>query len=142
LLTVLGLSGLGAGVAAYLTYTHYNHDALVCTVGNCGTVQTSEYATIGPIPIALLGLGMFVTVAALALARLTGQSLITTSQANIACWTLAFAGLLYYVYLTYVEIWVIDAVCQWCVATSIITLAIFAVESVLLWRSFDLDDDR
>jgi hypothetical protein len=28
------------------------------------------------------------------------------------------------------------------VATSIITLAIFAVESVLLWRSFDLDDDR
>jgi uncharacterized membrane protein len=142
LLAVLGLSVLGAGVAAYLTYTHYNHDALVCTVGNCGTVQTSEYATIGPIPIALLGLGMFITVSALALVRLTGQTWLTSSQANIASWTLAFTGLLYYIYLTYVEIWVIDAICQWCVATSIITLAVFAIESALLWRSFDLDDVR
>lgn len=124
----------GLSIAAYLTYTHYNHNALVCSVGDCGTVQTSDYATIGPVPIAILGLLMYLFVGALALARMRGSRLISHDRATIASWTVTFAGLLYALYLTYVEIWVIDAICQWCVASAIVTTIIFAVESVLLWR--------
>lgn len=124
----------GLSIAAYLTYTHYNHNALVCSVGDCGTVQTSDYATIGPVPIAILGLLMYLFVGALALARMRGSRLISHDRATIASWTVTFAGLLYALYLTYVEIWVIDAICQWCVASAIVTTIIFGVESVLLWR--------
>src|SRR4051812_11240116 len=68
-LIILVLSVLGLGVAGYLTYAHYNQDALVCTVGSCHTVQSSKYAMIGGVPIAIFGACMYVALAALAAAR-------------------------------------------------------------------------
>lgn len=135
-LAVLVMSMLGIGVAGYLTFTHYNHDALVCTVGDCGTVQSSEYATIGRVPIALLGLGMYLTVAATAVIRLMNRRPMSFDSLTVVSWGIAFAGVLYAAYLTYVEIWVIDAICQWCVASAIITLLILAIESSLLARMY------
>jgi uncharacterized membrane protein len=46
-------------------------------------------------------------------------------------------GFLYAAYLTYVEIWVIDAICQWCVLSATITTAILIAESVSLWKSLE-----
>src|SRR3954468_22837631 len=65
----LALSLAGAVVAGYLTWVHYDLSALTCGIGDCHTVQTSSYASIGPVPIALLGLGMFLAIAALAVVR-------------------------------------------------------------------------
>ena len=139
-LVILALSILGIGIAGYLTYTHYDEEALVCAVGNCGTVQQSDYAKIGPIPISILGLGMYGVIAALALLRYRNWSRLSLEQVTIASWTITLTGLLYAGYLTYVELWVIDAVCQWCVASAIVTLVIFALESALLWRALDGGD--
>lgn len=135
------LSLLGVGVAGYLTYVHFNEAALVCSVGGCRTVQESTYSTIGPVPIAMLGLGMFVVVGALALARIVRSSLISDENANLAVWTITLTALLYYAYLTYVEIFVLEAICQWCVVSAVITVGIFVVESVALWRYWSLDDE-
>jgi uncharacterized membrane protein len=44
------------------------------------------------------------------------------------------AGTLYSAYLTYVEIWLIEAICQWCVISAIITLAIFLIEAWRAWQ--------
>ena len=53
----------GAAVAGYLTYVHYQPDALICTSGGgCETVQESSYAEIVGIPVALLGLVAFLAV--------------------------------------------------------------------------------
>ncbi|MCO5175683.1 MAG: vitamin K epoxide reductase family protein [Thermomicrobiales bacterium] len=131
---IVGLSILGIIVAAYLTYTHFNESALVCAVGDCGTVQKSKYATIGPVPIALLGLGMYVALAVSALGRMRGKLPVSFEVATMASWGIALAGFAYAAYLTYLEIWVIKAICQWCVASAIITTVILAIESVLLWR--------
>lgn len=131
---VILLSVIGAAIAGYLTYTHFNESALVCAVGDCGTVQKSKYAEIGPIPIALLGLGMYVVLGILAAGRLRGRLPVTFQQATIAAWAIALAGVAYAAYLTYLEIWVIDAICQWCVASAIVTTLILAAETVLLWR--------
>jgi len=139
LLTLL-LSLLGLGIAGYLTYTHFQEEALVCTFGGCHTVQESEYATIGPVPIAILGLGMYVAVAATALLRIIPNRLIAPDMANLAAWGMAFAAVLYYAYLTYIELFVIDAICQWCVASAITTLGILSVESIMLRRNFLLDE--
>lgn len=137
----LVLSLLGLGVAGYLTYVHFDERALVCSVGGCHTVQESTYSTIGPVPIAMLGLGMFIVVGALALARLVRSSLISAENANLSVWTITLTALLYYAYLTYVEIFVLEAICQYCVASAVLTVGIFVVESIALWRNWSFDDE-
>ena len=61
MLSSLALIAALIAVAAYLTWVHYQPQALICAAdGGCHTVQSSRYATIGPLPVALLGLGLAV----------------------------------------------------------------------------------
>lgn len=140
-LTLL-LSVIGIGIAGYLTYIHYDESALVCGAGGgCHTVQESQYATLGPIPIAMLGLGAYLTLAGLALARIFDWKAIPAEVAGALSWGMTFAALLYYAYLTYIEVAVLEAICQWCVSSAVTTVAIFATESVGLWRAYASEDD-
>ncbi len=138
----LALSVVGAAIAGYLTYVHYDESALVCAVGGgCHTVQESDYATIGPIPIAILGLGMFLLLGALSLVRIFDWSIISRETATLASWGITLSALLYYAYLVYVELFVLEAICQWCVATTVVTVAIFVVESFALRAEMAIDDE-
>lgn len=136
---ILALSVLGGAVAAYLTYVHFQEGALVCSTGGCTTVQESSYSTIGPIPIAALGLGMFVFLGVLAGSRLFSWPVVSAETANIAAWLVTLTALMYYAYLVYIELFVLEAICQWCVVTTIVTVFIFAIESVILWRWYKSD---
>lgn len=128
----LVLALAGTGVAAYLTSVHYDDALLLCGVGDCETVQQSKYAEIAGIPVALLGLGMYVTILALTLLHWRRPNLYPT--ATMTAFALALAGTVYAAYLTYIEIWVIDAICQWCVASALLTLGILIVEGIGVWR--------
>jgi uncharacterized membrane protein len=120
------LAALGLVIAAYLTWVHYEEDILVCGVGDCSLVQTSDYATIGSVPVAVLGIIGFASLLVLSLIR----HLRTTwsDVASIGILFIGFTSLLYFAYLTYVEIWVLEAICQWCVLSSIVMLTIFVLE--------------
>lgn len=124
------LAAGGIAVSAYLTLVHYRDDLLVCAVGGCHTVQKSPYAELAGVPVALLGLGMFVAMALLGLLRRArtewqeGVTLIT--------FALALAGSIFVIYLSYLELFVIDAICQWCVLTALLTWALVLVEGKLL----------
>ncbi len=61
---------VGLAVATYLTIIHYDREALVCGLGDCQTVQNSQYAVVAGVPIALLGLLMYLSVIGLGIARL------------------------------------------------------------------------
>lgn len=135
LAAIVALSLVGVGIAGYLTYTHFNEGALVCTIGSCKTVQESSYSTIGSIPISLLGLCMFTTLLVLSGLRLASSRLLKAETASLIAWAMLLTGILYYVYLTYVELFVLDAICQWCVGSSLVALLIFSLESVYLWRT-------
>ena len=124
----LALSLAGAVVAGYLTWIHYDLSMLSCTVGDCHAVQTSPYATIGPVPIALLGLGLFLAIAALAIVR--WRFPVVSWPATFLAFLLAFSGVLYFAYLTYLEVAVIGAICQWCVLAAGLTVALFVVETI------------
>lgn len=128
----LVLATAGLGVAGYLTYTHYQPAALVCSVGDCDTVQTSRYAMVGGIPIAIFGLLMYLSVIALGILRSLRPEWF--SLATMASFALVLAGTLYAAYLTYLEIAVIDAICQWCVTSAILTVGILLAEGVGVWR--------
>lgn len=107
-LTVAGLAAVGVAVAAYLTYTRYAETTIVCTTGGCEAVQSSEYAELMGIPVAVLGLAAYVF--------LLCTAFFTLELARLAGAVAAVAGALFAVYLLFAQLFVIDAVCQWCVA--------------------------
>lgn len=124
----LALSLAGAGIAGYLTWVYYDPGMLACGIGDCHTVQDSPYATIGPIPIALLGLGMFLAVGALTVVRWLRPDL--SWPATFVAFMLTFCSVLYFAYLTYLEVSVIGAICQWCVLTAGLTVGVFITETM------------
>lgn len=128
---MLFLALLGTLVAAYLTWVHFNAGSLVCGLGDCHTVQSSAYATIGPVPVAALGLGMYLLV--LAANVLAAQGLVAQGPAWSVAFAALLAGLVYALYLTWLEVAVIRAICQWCVASAIITAVLTALQGLLVW---------
>lgn len=140
LYAVIILGVIGLGISGYLTYAHYNEAALVCSIGGCETVQASRYSTIGPIPIAMLGVAMFAAVIGLAVVRLASRAIVSHETAAMVAWGMLLTGILYYIYLTYVELFVLNAICQWCVLSSIAAVAIFGLESVYVYRTVMTDD--
>jgi uncharacterized membrane protein len=133
------LSAAGILVAAYLTWVHFDTNALVCGLGDCRTVQASEYATIGPIPVALLGLGMYATILGSLLAARRQPA--WAFGATAIALGMALAGLVYAAYLTWIEVAVIDAICQWCVVSAVLTAALTMVLGAMLWRAFSVPFD-
>jgi uncharacterized membrane protein len=129
----LALALGGIAVSAYLTLVHYRDDLLVCAVGGCHTVQKSPYAKLEGIPVAVLGLGMFVALTVLFLLRWMRPAWAETI--TLATFGLALAGAVFTGYLTYLELFVIDAICQWCVLTAIIVWLLTVVEAKLVLDS-------
>lgn len=122
--TVLTLAGIA--IAGYLTWVHYEGLSPVCTTGGCERVQASSYSEIGPIPVALLGLiGYVVILASLAIRGDVGRA---------ATFMLTLAGFAFSLYLTYLELFVIDAICQWCVASAVIMVLLAILTTLRMLR--------
>ena len=106
-------------IAGYLTIVHFRESLLVCSgISDCETVQTSKYAEIIGIPVALLGLLTFVLLLALAVVRVLQPE--RTDTITMIMFVLVVGSIGFYIYLTYLELFVIDAICQWCVASSLV----------------------
>lgn len=110
---------LGAAITAYLLYVRQTGGALVCSTGGCETVQNSAYAEVLGLPVAALGLVGFLGLLLTALAR--GE------WARVSQATLGLAAFAFSVYLLYIQLAVIDAICEWCLATDVLTSAIVAL---------------
>jgi uncharacterized membrane protein len=106
---VLLLSVVGAGIAAYLTVTHYAHVPVACATGGCETVQTSRYAEVVGVPVAAIGLAGYLVLAGTAAAR-----------GELACglgFVAALTGFAIAMVLLFVQAAVLHAYCQWCLAS-------------------------
>jgi uncharacterized membrane protein/glutaredoxin len=116
---LLGLAGLG--VAAYLAHVEVREVEAVCgPVGDCNTVQQSEYARLfGVLPIGVLGLVGFAAILATWGVRRWGPGP-ASSWAAIALLALTGFGTLFSIYLTFLEPFVIGATCLWCLSSAVI----------------------
>lgn len=124
----IAVSVAGVALAAYLTYVHYKPAALICTTGGgCETVQQSKYAVLAGIPVAILGLVAWT--AALVLA-IWDSELARTLLLVVALVALAFAA-----YLVVLQLFVIDAVCTWCMINDLAITPIFVVLTLLRLRT-------
>lgn len=124
-MVALGL--LGAAVSAYLTSVHYGGGLALCTgAGGCEQVQASRYAAVAGVPVALLGLGLYLTLLGLAVWRARAASA-TPEAIVLGLFGLSLAGVLYSAYLTYLELFVIHAICPWCVTSAVLMVALFGL---------------
>jgi uncharacterized membrane protein len=124
------LAAAGAGVATYLAAMHLSGGPIACTgVGDCEYVNGSEYAHVAGVPVAVLGagayVGMMVTVVGAWWRRAAGLLL--------AAWGIALASALFSLYLTYIELFVLEAICAYCVASAVIVGTLLAALSGALW---------
>jgi uncharacterized membrane protein len=117
---IAGLALAGAAVAGYLVYARYTGTQLACTTGGCETVQHSKYAKAAGVPVAVLGLAAYLAVFATTLSARVEAAAIGAA--------IVLAGLAFGVYLIVIQVAVIDAICQWCLASDAI-LALLAVAS-------------
>jgi uncharacterized membrane protein len=125
-IAVLALAGVA--IATYLTYVHYADVKAFCVSGGggCEKVQTSDYAELAGIPVAVLGLIGYVLI--LASLWVPGEN------GAFAGAVIALSGFAFSAYLTYRELFTIDAICQWCVASAIVMTALAVLTVVRLLR--------
>lgn len=117
---------LGLGIAGYLAYVETTHVEAVCgPVGDCNTVQQSEYARLfGILPIGVLGVaGYLVILLAWSVTRTRRGEI--SRLARAAMFALATFGLIFSIYLTFLEPFVIGATCAWCITSAVIMTALF-----------------
>lgn len=121
------LATFGSFTAIYLTFIETTQSEAFCgPIGDCNSVQQSPYAILfGFLPVGLLGLLGYLTILALWISQKLDQR-----RANIAwvgIWALAIFGVLFSIYLTFLEPFVIGATCMWCISSAItITLIMWA----------------
>ena len=124
-LGVVAVAGLG--VAGYLTAVRASGEDPACVIGGgCHTVQNSEYSELAGIPVAVLGL--------LAYAALLAAALLPGPLGRTLGLFTAVVGVGFSAYLTYLELFVIDAICAWCVASAIL-IVIALVVTILRARA-------
>lgn len=130
---VVLLSFIGVFIALYLTlYKIGVLGSLSCSVGSCETVNLSRWATFLGLPVAAWGLGTYAVLFALSLMgvqeRYDGSRPISMGLVALSGWSVLFSG-----WLTYLELFVIHAICMWCVISALLMVAIF-IASVIDWR--------
>lgn len=115
------VAAFGLGVAAYIAIEAAGGDAPVCIAGSsgCETVAKSTYSHLFGINIAVFGVVGY--------ALLLVAALLRGDSARMAGFAFALVGFGYSVYLTYLELFKIEAICQWCVASAVLMTVLFGV---------------
>ena len=135
---VAALALAGIFVALYLTlYKLGAIGELSCRIGSCETVNSSPWAVFLGAPVAAWGVGFYVVT--FAIAGLQGR-FAESRRLSLALVMLSGIGVVFSGWLTYLELFVIRAICQWCVVSAVIVFAIFAVS---VWDYFvPMEDAR
>jgi uncharacterized membrane protein len=123
----------GAVDSAYLAFLKFTGTVAACSdIGDCEAVNNSKYAEIGGIPLALLGLLGYLAILAFLILepRFPGWK----DGLHLGIFGFTLAGTIYSVYLTYIEIFVLHAICPYCVVSAVVMLLLFAISIIRLSR--------
>ena len=128
---------LGGLDAAYLLiYKLTSAQAMCLGSGECSTVNSSRYSEINGIPVSLLGLLAYLAI--IVIHALESHSRFIEKHDNLLVFGLSLLGVLFSAYLTYVELYIIHAVCPFCVASAVLITIIFILAIIRLIRQTDL----
>jgi uncharacterized membrane protein len=118
------LATFGIGVATYIAIADSGGGSPVCIAGGhgCQTVAESSYSHLAGVNIAIFGIAGYVVLLACALLR--GDAF------RMTAFVVSLIGFGYSLYLTYLELFTIDAICQWCVASAVLMTLLFVTNTV------------
>lgn len=118
------LATFGIGVATYIAIADSGGGSPVCIAGGhgCQTVAESSYSHLAGVNIAIFGIGGYVVLLVCALLR--GDAF------RMTAFVVSLIGFGYSLYLTYLELFTIDAICQWCVASAVLMTLLFVTNAV------------
>ena len=123
------LASIGLLNAIYLTWIKLANQVAQCAgIGDCEAVNSSPYSEIGGIPIALLGTSAFFVILLVLLFEERNE--ILRENGPLLVVAISLVGVLYSLYLTYIEIYVIKAICPYCVLSALILVALL----ILSWQ--------
>lgn len=117
------LAAFGVGVATYIAIADSGGGSPVCIAGGhgCQTVAESSYSHLLGVNVAIFGILGYVLLLACALLRGDG--------ARMTGFAVALIGFAFSLYLTYLELFTIEAICQWCVASAVLMTLLFATNA-------------
>jgi uncharacterized membrane protein len=120
------VAALGVGVATYIAIAESGGGAPACVAGGsgCATVADSSYSEIAGINVAIFGIVGY--------AILLGTAFFASDTARFLGFAAALGGFGFSVYLTYIEIFTIEAICQWCVASAVLMTVLFLLNATRL----------
>jgi uncharacterized membrane protein len=127
---LLVLTFVGIGIAGYLTYVHYNGLSPICAINQgCEKVQSSRYAKVGGVPVPVIGLVGYLSI--------LGTLLVRGELARLSTAGLAIFGMLFSGYLTFLELFRIHAICQWCAGSALTMTSIAVLATIRALRAPD-----
>ncbi len=126
---LLSLAGFFVSLYLYL-YKIGRIGTLACGTGGCETVQTSPFSRFLGLEVALYGVVGYLVLLVLSMDTLRRPLAGISSRLLLI---LSGTGLAFTIYLTYLELFVIKAICRWCVGSAVIITLIFIV-ALLDWR--------
>jgi len=136
-ITALTTAILGSAISLYLTVEHYSSSRLLAcpesATINCAMVTTSRWSQLAGVPVAVLGLIFFLSMVALLTPLAWRQPRL--DAVRIAATAI---GTVMVLYLIWIELFRVDAICLWCTAVHICTITLLAA---VLWHTSDLRSD-
>ena len=128
------LALLGLGITGYLSWTELTGGSPSCVIGGgCATVQNSEYAEIAGVSLSYLG---FITYAFMLL-----SAFLPGFPGRLLGVVTSVGGLLFSLWLLFAELFLIKAICPWCVASLVVMVLAFVVAVLRIWKAGDLRSD-
>ncbi|MCP4166125.1 MAG: vitamin K epoxide reductase family protein [Chloroflexi bacterium] len=130
---IVALSVLGVGIAGYLSWVKLTDTEAVCGgIGNCSSVQSSQYAYIFGISVAYLGLLLYILLLAVAVYNLRAPEA-QRGWSELAVFGIAMTGATFSAYLTYTEVFLLKDICPWCVASfiNLVVITLLAMPAIL-----------
>ncbi len=126
-ITLIVLTVIGVGLATYLTYIHYANVKPLCGKGGgtCLRVQTSKYSKLAGVPVALMGLIGYIAILATLLAP-------DEERWRFATVALTLGGFGFSAYLTYREVFSLEEICEYCVASAVLLTILLGAVHVAL----------
>ncbi len=125
----LAFTLIGLAASTYLTIEHFNASVtLACPESstiNCAKVTTSQWSHIFGIPVAVLGLAYFVGMTVLVVPGVWGVRRLDPVRIGAAG-----VGVVMVLYLIFIELFRVDAICLWCTAVHVCTIVLFGA---ILW---------
>ncbi len=120
------VAALGVGVATYIAIADSGGGVPTCLAGGtgCETVANSSYSHVLGVNVAVFGIVGYVL--------LLASAFFASDTARLGGFTVALGGFGFSVYLTWIELFKIEAICEWCVASAVLMTILFLLNATRL----------